>query len=326
LQATFFNYGEPLLNKHTPDFIKQARQYLLKTVTSTNLSLKKIAAKEIVASGLNHLIMSIDGVTKETYSHYRRGGNIDYVFSNVQKLVEAKKELNSYTPLLVWQFLVFKHNTDEIALAKKMAKQLKIDILNIAEPYDVSWDDSSVQVADSITEEIISYNYDPELEQINYRGMLSNLDSANIERHFSRSWVERSLNISEQTISTEPTRSTCQWLYKNITVDAHGRVMPCCAAPAENKNLIFSEIDSDSSSETNFSNIFNSDYFRLSRLYFQNPDDPSLMDGSINSYCTECKFHTTPLPINADRMLEIYFLNPLFKQLSQKTKNILADW
>lgn len=58
----FCNWGEPLLNKSTPFFIKLAKKYLIRTAISTNLSLR-IDPEEMVLSGLDYVTIAADGAT-----------------------------------------------------------------------------------------------------------------------------------------------------------------------------------------------------------------------------------------------------------------------
>ena len=62
----FYNWGEPLLNKLTPQFISMARKYLLATSISTNLGAMNIDLEQLVLSGLDYMIVSIDGATSNT--------------------------------------------------------------------------------------------------------------------------------------------------------------------------------------------------------------------------------------------------------------------
>ena len=73
----FYNYGEPLLNPKTPKYVRMAKTMLLRTVVSTNLSMKRFDAEAYVLSGLDHLTLSIDGAAPETYSRFRRGGDTE---------------------------------------------------------------------------------------------------------------------------------------------------------------------------------------------------------------------------------------------------------
>jgi len=123
-----WNQGEPFLN---PDFyamLEFAAKQKFYTMTSTNASLE-LNIERLVKSGLHKIIISMDGITAETYNKYRINGNFELVLKNMQDLVLMKEKLHSSKPYIVWQFLIMKHNENEIEEVQKMAKELKIDKL-----------------------------------------------------------------------------------------------------------------------------------------------------------------------------------------------------
>jgi MoaA/NifB/PqqE/SkfB family radical SAM enzyme len=66
--------GEPFLNKSFLEFVKYAASKNLYTATSSNAHyFTDEMAKATVESGLDRLIISIDGTNQETYSKYRKG-------------------------------------------------------------------------------------------------------------------------------------------------------------------------------------------------------------------------------------------------------------
>jgi MoaA/NifB/PqqE/SkfB family radical SAM enzyme len=71
----YINYyfqGEPFLNPQFLDLIRQAKKQNIYTATSTNAHfIDEKKAVEIIDSGLDRLIISIDGLTQETYENYR---------------------------------------------------------------------------------------------------------------------------------------------------------------------------------------------------------------------------------------------------------------
>ena len=72
----FYFQGEPYLNPGFLDMVKYAASKKIYTATSTNAHyLTDENAKRTVESGLDRLIISIDGTTQETYQQYRVGGN-----------------------------------------------------------------------------------------------------------------------------------------------------------------------------------------------------------------------------------------------------------
>jgi radical SAM protein with 4Fe4S-binding SPASM domain len=131
--------GEPLLNKQLAEFIQYAHKAKIYTSTSTNGQfLNKKNAKDIVISGLDKLIVSVDGSTQETYESYRVGGKLQKTLDGIKELVYWKNELKSVTPLLEIQFIVFKTNEHQLSEMKKLAKSLNADRLTFktAQLYD----------------------------------------------------------------------------------------------------------------------------------------------------------------------------------------------
>ncbi|MCD4745131.1 MAG: radical SAM protein, partial [Bacteroidales bacterium] len=131
--------GEPFLN---PDFFKIVKYAVKKkiyTATSTNAHfLNDENAKLTIESGLNRLIISLDGIDQETYSAYRIGGNYEKVIKGIKNIVKWKKQLKSATPYIIIQFLVFRLNEHQIDDIKKLGENLGVDEVRIktAQFYD----------------------------------------------------------------------------------------------------------------------------------------------------------------------------------------------
>ncbi len=131
--------GEPFLNKSFLEFVKYAASKNLYTATSSNAHyFTDEMAKATVESGLDRLIISIDGTNQETYSKYRKGGQLNKVIEGTENLLKWKKELGIQTPHIIWQFIAFKHNEHQIPEIKKLAKEIGVDELGIktAQIYD----------------------------------------------------------------------------------------------------------------------------------------------------------------------------------------------
>ena len=141
-QLFYINYyfqGEPFLHPDFLELIKDAKKHSIYTSTSTNahfITSKK--AEEIVHSGLDRIIISIDGTTQETYEQYRVTGTLSKVIAGTKALIEAKKKAKSTTPHLIFQFLVVKPNEHEIPAIYQLAKELGVDEVRLksAQLYD----------------------------------------------------------------------------------------------------------------------------------------------------------------------------------------------
>lgn len=138
----YINYyfqGEPFLHPQFLDLIKEANKQKIYTATSTNAHfINAQKAEEIVNSGLDRLIISIDGLTQETYENYRIHGDLNKVLEGTKHLIEAKKKMNSKTPHLIFQFLAVKPNEHEINDVFKLGTEMGIDEVRIktAQLYD----------------------------------------------------------------------------------------------------------------------------------------------------------------------------------------------
>ncbi|MDX5319527.1 MAG: SPASM domain-containing protein [Bacteroidota bacterium] len=138
---TLYFQGEPYLNPEFLEMVKYANQKGIYTATSTNAHyLSPKNAEATVESGLNRLIISIDGIDQDSYAHYRVGGNLDKVLEGTRNMVAAKKKLKGKHLHIVWQFIVFAHNESQIPEIQKLAKEIGVDELAIktAQIYDFS--------------------------------------------------------------------------------------------------------------------------------------------------------------------------------------------
>lgn len=135
----FYFQGEPYLNPNFLKLVKYASSKRIYTATSTNAHyLTPDKAKQTVESGLDRLIISIDGTTQEVYQQYRVGGKLEKVLEGTRNIVEWKRKLKSKTPHLIFQFLVVKPNEHQIEEVKKLAKEIGVDEVGLktAQIYD----------------------------------------------------------------------------------------------------------------------------------------------------------------------------------------------
>jgi len=123
----FYFQGEPYLNAAFLNMVKYASSKGIYTATSTNAHyLNDENARKTVESGLDRLIISIDGTTQDVYEQYRIGGNLNKVLEGTKNILQWKKQLKSSTPHVIFQFLVVKPNQHQIDDVKKLAKELGV--------------------------------------------------------------------------------------------------------------------------------------------------------------------------------------------------------
>lgn len=135
----FYFQGEPYINPDFLEMVKYASQKNIYTSTSTNAHfLSDENAKKTIESGLNRLIISIDGTTQDTYESYRVNGQLEKVLEGTRNIIKWKKELKSETPHIIFQFLVVKPNEHQVEDVLKLANELEVDEVRLktAQVYD----------------------------------------------------------------------------------------------------------------------------------------------------------------------------------------------
>ena len=147
----FYFQGEPYINPEFLDMVKYASQKGIYTITSTNGHfLSEENARRTIESGLDRLIISVDGSTQEVYEQYRKSGNLDLVLQGARNVVKWKKQLGSKTPHLIFQFLVVRPNEHQIPEIYRLAKEIGIDEVKLktAQIYDYAQGNSLIPVQD----------------------------------------------------------------------------------------------------------------------------------------------------------------------------------
>lgn len=136
---TFYFQGEPYLNPDFLTMVSYASEKGMITSTSTNAHfLNDDMARRTVESGLDRLIISIDGTDQQTYESYRVEGDLNKVIEGTRNIVRWRDELKSATPQIIFQFLVVKPNEHQIEDVKHLGKLLRVDkvVFKSAQIYD----------------------------------------------------------------------------------------------------------------------------------------------------------------------------------------------
>ncbi len=128
-----YNWGEPFLHPQVFDMINYASSRNISTTVSTNLNYFDVGmAEQAVVSGLEELVISLDGADQETYETYRVGGSLDKVIENIKSLVRQREAHQSSFPLLTIRVLLNRHNENQIPAIRRLGKQLRVDNVVVA--------------------------------------------------------------------------------------------------------------------------------------------------------------------------------------------------
>lgn len=133
------NNGEMFLNPELAEIIRIAAERDVRLTAANGVNLNH-ATDEVLEAMVRHgfygMAVSLDGVSQEVYSQYRRRGDIGRVFANIEKINSLKKKYDTPYPYMVWQFVVFAHNEHEMVAAAFQARRYGMAIR-----YKLQWND-----------------------------------------------------------------------------------------------------------------------------------------------------------------------------------------
>lgn len=234
-EVNLHNWGEPFLNPDIFGIIETTHARNVSSNISSNLnSLDASQARDVVASGLEYLVVSLDGATPDVYRHYRVGGDLDRVLSTLRAIVSAKRELHSATPVIEWQFLVMRHNEHEMEAARRLASEIGVDVVRFS---------SAGMPFDRLTDAKMAEPWMPRSAQ--YR----DFDPARLGPE-CRSFDARH----------------CHYLYRSMTISPDSSVSPCCVIHASADD--FGALGADG-----LAGVWNNDAYRSARSLFAGTGD-----------------------------------------------------
>ncbi len=250
-----FKWGEPFLNPDIFKMIKYAKSHKIKVCINSNFSLKRNADffTDIATSGLDELILSIDGASCQSYSKYRSSGDFDLVISNLKHLIHAKKLLKRPTPKITWKLIVNKFNEDEIKLAKRMAHGL-----------GVGFEIDKISLGDDLPDMELNGTIEQQKEQWLPTGRKYIFD-------FYIGKYKRPLYAGP-----------CKFLFNSLVVNPDGKVSPCCWI-TDQRN-VFGDLLKDSISE-----IWNNNKYLYSRSLFLQKEYRGPKEKTVCEKCTNYK-------------------------------------
>ena len=187
--------GEPFVCRDFERMVGYARQNHIETITSTNATLlNQDRARRLVHAGLDRLIVSIDGLTKETYERYRRGARFERVVENVRGLIAYRNRLGVRRPYVLMQFIAMRHNQHEIPRLRAFKRETGVDRVHVKAVSVPTWQGDGEDV---------------------YRQWVP--EAPDLTRY----------QVGARTIQVAKPQSVCEWVRKTV-VYWDGTVAMCC--------------------------------------------------------------------------------------------------
>src|SRR5579872_2170334 len=106
--------GEPFMDRAIFDRIEYCDRHNISTLLSTNGTfLNEETCRRILDSPLEHITLSFDGATKESYEYYRKGAKFEKVRDNFVRFARMKHERRAKVQVVV-QMVRMERNADEV--------------------------------------------------------------------------------------------------------------------------------------------------------------------------------------------------------------------
>jgi radical SAM protein with 4Fe4S-binding SPASM domain len=107
--------GEPLLDTRIFERIEFCARHGISTLLSTNgVLLDERAAERLLATPLEHITLSFDGATRESFEFYRKGARFEKVRDNFVRFCRMKKQRGARVQIVV-QMVRMERNAGEAA-------------------------------------------------------------------------------------------------------------------------------------------------------------------------------------------------------------------
>ena len=132
----FSGIGEPLLNPGLFEMIRIAKKLMPSDgetgFTTNGMLIDKEIAGELVSSGLDKIVISIDGVNPETYGYIRKGSDFERIKRGIGFLNSTKEKMKKSVPKIGIEFVVMKRNLDELPSIINFAGENNIEFVIVS--------------------------------------------------------------------------------------------------------------------------------------------------------------------------------------------------
>ncbi|MFA5406159.1 MAG: radical SAM protein [Candidatus Nanoarchaeia archaeon] len=252
--------GEAFLNKDylkMIEYVKKKKIYV--EIYDSFIFLNEKIARKLIELGVDRILASIDGATKETYEKIRVGSNFDVVTKNIKKLIELKKEMKKPFPEVNFHFIVNKINVKEVPLfmdyvnSIKMNDDVKVIYTLLLHPFK--------EIKNLVTKVPNTY----------FRQVKAKANSYGIRMHYGA-------NVPDDK---EPMDKCIEWIMPFVFVTGH--VIPCCVGNEANQRDFQKKTSLGNIKELSLKEIwFGKDYKELRE---------GLRKGKVPAPCANCSIY-----------------------------------
>jgi MoaA/NifB/PqqE/SkfB family radical SAM enzyme len=241
LEKVFYQGGEVFLSPYFEEILDKAMLYpnLRQDINTNGLLIDKRWAEKLVKVNAN-IIFSIDGVTKETYEHVRRGAKFENLLKSIQILNEYRDgaaknnscELRRCSTVI--NLVVMKSNYHELPDFVDFARQYRFDRLQVT-PVDIGNSENIFRFKDGkalnfihdVMPEMLKKGDDYGVSVLNWLPM-SGEYAQDRQAGCIQNQVATENDPGHNRCSSRPNRLSCYWPWQFLFIDWGGKVRPQC--------------------------------------------------------------------------------------------------
>ncbi len=195
--------GEGLMNREfmpIVEFLKSRGIYIMMNDNFTLMTEK--TARRVVELGIDHIYLSLDGATKQTYESIRVNANFEKVVANAKRLLAIKREMGRKTPEVKINCVVCLSNYHELPAMVELAREIGIEMITFVNV--VTFDNTAGLDTDAVRREV----------------------SANLDEAFRRA-RKLGILVKLELFEKLPVQQ-CDFPWRRNFVTYTGHVHPCC--------------------------------------------------------------------------------------------------
>jgi MoaA/NifB/PqqE/SkfB family radical SAM enzyme len=232
-RAVLHGIGEPLLNPQLARMVKFLKARNVTVLFNTNATLLNADwSRELIASGLDEIRVSLDAAHPHTYAHIRGASAFPAIVQNLQRLIEIQHEMNLEKPRISVWMTGMRENISELPDLVRLAARIGVPQVYLQRMV-YSLDETSMQNPGN-KRHPLARNVDSQVEQ-------ALVEAENIARESGVILQASGATNPRQSLDLLHAHRTQPWaeclrLWSTAYVTANGNCLPCCIAPFATQN------------------------------------------------------------------------------------------